>query len=248
MNLIKVDIESLQTVLLVVMLSSLSSLTISKSCLKPEENVTIICNRVSFYHFQVVGRLLTCKSSNKSMNSTIPESMLSSVVHANESEVKNINEIETLYVNNADVEFLPTGIKNKFKKLRALYIQSSKLLSITKENLEEFGSSLEFLWLPDNNIVAIEADLFEYNANIKVFSLNRNLVYYIEPAFFINLMRLKKIQNVNLQSIGCMDQEFDSTQGHNMKTFKWDDFKCHHGLVEIETLTKSSLDNELCML
>lgn len=248
MNIIKVDIESLQTVLFVVILSSLSSLTVSRSCLKPEEQVTIICDRVSFYRFQVIGRLLTCKISYKSMISTVPECRLSSVVHANGSEVKNINEIETLFVNNADVEFLPTGIKNKFKKLRALYIQSSRLLSITKENLKEFGGSLEFLSLPDNNIMSIDSDLFEYNANVKVFSLNRNHIYYIEPEFFTNLMRLKNLQNVNLQSIRCMNQEFDSTQGHIIETFKWDDHKCHHGSVKIETLTESSLHNELCKL
>lgn len=124
----------------------------SQSCSEKLENVEIICSKLSVMNLTYTPEVLVCYSElemSSSINSTLPESSVSSVVHSNRSKVENLSEIEAIWIEKAIVKFIPKGINNFLPNLRVLYIGNSGLLSVKKENLKEFGNSLELLALHD---------------------------------------------------------------------------------------------------
>lgn len=205
---------------------SFSSLMSCQLSLNDVDKIEVVCASIEDAIWPPIGSYLTCKA-DKSMKSEFSDSSVSRVVHSNRSEVKNIAEITALSVEHAtSVNFIPFGIKSHFSDLKVLLIYSCNLLSVSKENLRQFGSSLEFLSVQSNKLTSIDANLFEYNPNLKVIWLYNNPISHIDPEFFTSLKKLKKIQNVDLSPVKCMDQSLSSLSGHNITSFKWKNENC----------------------
>lgn len=204
----------------------------SQSCTL--QKVGIICDKVDSIEWSLLGKLRTC-IGNHLFNSTVPESSISSVVYSNGSDVFHYANIEALQVESATVKFIPTGIMNKFRYIKALKIVHSGLLSVNKGNLKEFGDSLEFLNLNDNKLTILDGDLFEYNKNLKTANFIGNPIRHIDHAFFSNLNNLKNLHSIGLYEVLCMDQEFIASGGKNIATFKWKNEKCTDESARIET-------------
>lgn len=209
------------------------------------QNIEIICERIKIAHLEAkIGDVLTCYA-DKSMKSTIPGSAVSSVVHKNGSEVTNLDNVEGLGIFKATVKFIPTNLGKKIPNLKFLEITLSGLLSVNKENFREFGDSLRGINLAGNKIISIDADLFEYNSNLYIIQLVQNPLRHIEPEFFHNLKNLKNISEVDLESAGCMNQQFDKRFGtsHNMEIFAWKSEDC---IDETARVDEQNLIQEAC--
>lgn len=168
----------------------------SQSC--SLNKVEIICSEIGNVSFLIVDTLLTCTSSSTIVIS-IPETFVSSIVHSNESKVTNLTPIKALDFQHASaMKFIPDGIKAKFPNMKALRIFSSGLLSASKENLKQFGNSLEWLVLANNSLTYIDADLFEYNPNLKAIWLSKNHIRDIDDDFFTNLKILKTVTLIDI--------------------------------------------------
>lgn len=201
-----------------------------------EENcfIKIICRSIGDVKWHFKGSHLTCVGDD-SIKSEFSDSLVSSVVHKNESEVSNLDEITGLFIFDAEeVKFIPSGLKKHFPILKGLRISSSGLLSVTKEDLKQFGSSLEHLSLFNNNIKSINADLFEYNPNLKAIFLVGNPIRHIDPEFFANLKQLKSLEVVSLSYFGNSGQEFSTSRGHDIATYKWNNENCTDSTAKIQ--------------
>lgn len=205
--------------------------------------VKIVCTNILNFGWPDLGFIPTCLAED-SMNTIIPGSSVSSVVHINGSEVRNLLEIEGFQTYRGMVKFIPTGIMRKFTNLKVLVIYETGLLSVTKDNLREFGSSLEKLSLSKNKLIFIDADLFVFNPNLKDIWITNNPIRHIEPGFFANLKNLEYVNFLTLGSAGCMSQTFDAERGDNIDTFEWSSENCSDESARSET--QSLIDDALC--
>lgn len=152
---------------------------------------------------------------------------MSSVVHSNnKTEVTNLAQITGLQFERAKLNFIPYGIGNNFSNLKLLIISSCGLLNVNKDNMKDIGNSLELLSLTDNKLIFIDADLLEYNSNLRIIWLYDNRIRHIDPEFFLNLNKLKSLNVVDMKPAGCMKQSFYTSKGHDIATFKWNNDNC----------------------
>jgi hypothetical protein len=90
------------------------------------------------------------------------------------------------------VNYFPRGITKYFKNIRIVEIGHANLKEITKEDLKEFGDKLKKLYLLNNQIEVIEADLFIYNKNLEDISMT-NKIKHIENGAFDHLKNLNTL-------------------------------------------------------
>lgn len=225
-------------ILLLIAACSASFLVKSQDCSPDEKHlrlVEIICAKVTNEKWSDAEFHLTCEGDNAT-TSNFPDSSVSSVLHSNRSEVANLPDIIGLSFREVTMKFIPLGIKFKLVNLKVLQIYDCGLLGINKENLQEFGSSLEGLHLQINKITSIDADLFAYNPNLKYIGLFDNPIRYIEPEFFTNLKHLKGLKFLDLETSSCMNQTFSAVEnGHDITTFVWQNENCTDTTAHDET-------------
>lgn len=162
---------------------------------------------------------------DKSIISTSPASLVSSVVYEDGCDVKNPSSITGLAIKFATITFIPTGFRRILPNLKGLMIYKCGLMSVSKSNLKQFGDSLKYLVLDRNEIMYIDADLFEFNPNLKEISFDENPIRRINPEFFTNLKRLKNLQLVEFHSCTCINHEFNYKR-QDISTFTWDNYYC----------------------
>lgn len=208
-------------------------------------NVTNLCSSVSHRSYIIVGTLLTCVGDNSTISEYPGISVTSVFDTSKNSTITNLENIQGLFIAKAPLfKFIPSGIKRIFPNLKAIIIESSGLLCVNKEDLKEFGSSLQYLELFRNLLTFIDANLFEYNQNLTFINLSFNPLRYIEPAFFTNLKIIKSLEQIHLNIVGCMDQYFATASGHNIKTFIWSHEGCSDESAKTEM--QNFINNEAC--
>lgn len=214
------------------------SLIKSQPCLN---RMAIICASIKNESWTIAD-FLTCNGV-ESISTTYSNARVILVEHSNGSEVTNISEIPALNIQHASVKFIPFGIKAKFINLKLLQISSCGLLSVSKENLKEFGSSLELLSLDYNKLISIDDDLFEYNSNLKAIYLYSNPLRFIGPDFLKNLQRYKTLQYIDLEFSGCISQVFSTGYDRDNAIWKWTNEKCSDfsAKLEMQKLTKGTI-------
>lgn len=233
-------------ILMAVLLLIISSLaSISESC--SSNKIEITCLDITTID-TVLPYPLRC-IAGRPFISTVPDLSVASVVHSNGSAVSNLKQIGSLSIFNAPgLKFLPSGIKKTFTNLHELSVISCGLLSVHKKDLKEFGKALEKIAFETNMIIAIDAELFEYNTNLKWISLTGNPIRHIDNGFFLNLKHLKSIELVALRSLSCIDQEFRASRGDNIMHFEWHNGVCFDGTAVGDTQCLQCLsDKELCL-
>lgn len=89
--------------------------------------------------------------------------------------------------------FFPQNIKNFFKNAQKIYFSSANISTLSKYDLQPFGSQLTGFWFHDNNFEAIESDLFEFTPNIDYIHLDQNKIKFVGSGAFSSLKNLKKL-------------------------------------------------------
>lgn len=199
--------------------------------------VEIICKDDENGNYVVLGEILRC-FADSSLSVQSRDTAISSVIGVNKSSLSNYSKIKALDIRDAKLKFIPTGIINFFPNLIAIYIQSSGLLAVSKEDFRELGNSFEWLAIHDtNSITYIEADLFLYNPNMRFIYFNGNPLRYIEPDFFKNVKKFERIESISFESVGCMNQKFTNSSQNDIKSFVWKNQGCSDEAARIETQT-----------
>lgn len=221
--------------MLILYIAICSLLAKSQSCsVLNAAEIDIVCKSIGAPGYQIVNPI-SCCYGDSSITVTFSDSTVRSILNQNKLEMENLAEIKGLYIVRATVKFIPTGIKNKIKNLKLLGISSCGLLSINKENLKEFGSTLELLDLYGNKITSIESDLLEYNPNLIAFYLNgNNPIKHIDPEFFINLKKLKNILLIEIANSGCTTNSFRAATS-KLAAFQWNREICVDETAKTET-------------
>lgn len=160
------------------------------------------------------------------------------------------NEIEALDLRGAKLKFMPDGIKKKIPKLKAFRIMSSGLTYVDSENMKQFGMDLMYMSLKDNKITVLDADLFQYNLNLKFIKLDNNPLKFIGHDFFTNLHYLKQIHSVAMTGCECMSQTLYGSEGQKLEKFIWLNEKCndtaawHVNYLKLPEITRKMRESE----
>lgn len=224
------------SVLLVIFVAFARNSVESKDC--SSNDVKIICSAIEdHYWYKYKNHFLTC-FVDKSMSSTNFGASVSTVKH-NGSEIANLAEIEGFLIREsppAAVKFIPFGLKKKFPRLKALQFDQTDLQGVKKENLKEFGDSLQYLYLIKCKIISIDADLFEYNPKLGFVNFNGNPIRHIDADFFKNLIPMKYFTYIGFLNAGCMDTWY-SYKMSLLKYFtsRWHNEKCIDETARVET-------------
>lgn len=208
----------------------------------------LMCHEITtLNYFDQIANLETIESVQNCqaqlLNIQAQESEITSIIAVNGTAL-DTTEIESLYLNESTVSFMPTGFTNVLPNLKFVNFIAVGLQQLDKGNLEQFGSSLLVLDVSSNQISHLEADLFEYNQNLKAIGLSNNAIEFIDSAFFDNLRMMNSLFVLVLQNAGCMDQNFERTNPEDLLSFEWDTDNCSDG-SETEGTTETEQTTEI---
>jgi hypothetical protein len=204
------------------------------------EEVKIVCAGLGYGSWQVMGQVYECFTGDASIDLvTTPNSVVTSITHRNGSAVQTANQIEMLQLWSMRINFIPNNLKTMLPKLKAIVIYNARLLSISKENLQQFGDSLEFVNFGYNQLTSLDGDLFENNLNLKLIAITSNPITHIHPKFFETLKKMENIEYVGLQGLTCMNQIYLRENHGSITNFQWNNSDC---LNEIDTTTELPIE------
>lgn len=91
---------------------------------------------------------------------------------------------------NIDFACFPKNLEKLFVNLDRIQINHTKIATLTRSDLQPFGSRLRKLWFQNSLIEVIPADLFEDTKNLETISLVNNYIKYVGSGTFNNLRKL----------------------------------------------------------
>ncbi|KAL7050345.1 hypothetical protein ACKWTF_004048 [Chironomus riparius] len=123
----------------------------------------------------------------------------------NHQELMTNLDVRGLMIDNIkNLKKIPFGLTKVFPNLIYLQIRRCGLTSLTKRDL--FGlEHLKGLWLPENNIVSLDADVFENCQGLKFLSLHKNKLKFISSDVF---KPLKNLSDANFCENTCIDKNY----------------------------------------
>lgn len=228
-----------------------TSTALTLNCIREPKRIKINCLFMKTIKYSnEVGDIKRCEADS-AISSTIPETSVTSLLYRNNMIENETKEIDGLYIDQADVKFIPTGIEVAIKKLKALSIMASGLLIVEKDNLQVFGENLVYVDFQKNQIRFLDANLFDSNTNLKVANFWDNSIGSIQADFFTIIKSLKQLQQLNLGSNKCINQIFQASKKDNesitIENFVWSHENCTNvTAVTVKDETEKSLYSLLC--
>lgn len=108
-------------------------------------------------------------------------------INETHKEIKTIDDVRGIKFDNiTSLSFFPQNIENFFKNLTLILVRSSNLQEINQKDLRPF-ENLQYLFLAKNNLMTIEAELFEFNKKLKIIWLDMNKISQIDKHAFNGL-------------------------------------------------------------
>lgn len=204
-------------------------------CDDQKSYTNVICGKLVNEDWIAIGNILACIDSSSS-DITKPNTKIIEIngvggSHLNETIKKNISALEFV---GRKIKFIPRKLKTELPGLKAFSCEKCGIVSIEKDDLEQFGNDLELLWLPNNLLSSLMSNLFVFNQNLKLINIAGNPLKYIEPEFFDNLKYIKHIESLNMTKCGCVDENFHFTP--DTKSIQWNDSKCNDLSVKFENV------------
>lgn len=153
----------------------------------------LTCEYSCEVEYQVISRVCRCKviDFNSHKRETISEV----------DGLPDASNVELLLIDEQKMKFLPENIHNFLPNLKGIVIDSSELVSFTKNDLKPFGQ-LIFLFIGNNNIEELENDLFENNKALQWVSFINNFTKRIGGDI---LNHTESLQFANFQRNSCIN-------------------------------------------
>lgn len=130
-------------------------------------------------------------------NDTVTEVIESHMKGSTNKNVKLLN------IDRQPYNKIPKGITKFFQNLVGLFVQDSKLQSVSNKDLRPFPK-LQYLSLYGNLIESIENDLFKFTPNIVYVNFGWNLLMHVGTGI---LKPLKKLSTVSFYRNTCISSE-----------------------------------------
>lgn len=159
----------------------------------------------SFHNGKFYYKCLISKSS-------IPENIEQVRFSGHHSDKKSHDDVTFVYFDDCFISRVPQGLTNLFPNLKILWINSSRLSEIWKEDLVEYRSIKEF-GCTYNFIEFLPGNLFEGFKNLTQISFCGNKLEIIEPHI---LNGLDKLKVVNFSGNPNFDKFFSNISGYNL--------------------------------
>jgi Leucine-rich repeat (LRR) protein len=109
---------------------------------------------------------------------------------------RNITDVENLHEDFKGLSFygnrfnfFPQNMETFFKNIEDIVVSDSGLLEIEQADLMQF-KKLKILNLQINDIIRLEAGLFDFNPDLESFTINYNKITFIQPNIFDHLTKL----------------------------------------------------------
>ncbi|KAG5680454.1 hypothetical protein PVAND_009962 [Polypedilum vanderplanki] len=166
-------------------------------------SVTIKCNYYMSGNWPTYRRGYQCDVQNKEVFTG--ERVTIENVEGNHENGKSDDDVKFFFIDSAYLKYFPRNLENVFKNLELIFIQYSKLIEITSEDLKPFPKLKNFK-LYENPIEVIREDLFIHNIELEVLDLYKNEINHIYPKA---LSHLNKLRAIDLRGNVC---EFDKNQ------------------------------------
>lgn len=230
-----------------------------ESCEENLMKVEIFCSE---YHNRTYGfanwlnmRVYECYSLKQNIGSRAPNAKVTSVVDANGPVSESDRaKIESLYIGESKIDFIPGGIKAMFPNLKVFIVKNSELLVVRAEDLRQFGNSLEMLTIAYTEITSLDRNVLDNNPNLIVIEFYGNKrLKYIDPALIASFKSMKKAKYIDFQMSACISQTFDDRRDE-IGSFVWNSQGCLDQIavlltkfVELLGQNLQSLNNESCM-
>lgn len=115
------------------------------------------------------------------------------------------------------MKFWPADIKKKFPKIVQFEIIRSGLTHLEREDMRQFGDDLIQANFDGNLLTALEGDVFEFNSKLEYIGLHHNPLKFIDPQFFRNFLKLRKLNWVEIQNSDCINQDSRAPRIMNWK-------------------------------
>lgn len=138
-----------------------------------------------------MGSMWTVSGNHYICNATVINSgapYLQKVTGVHQTGKTNDN-VEFLYIIGQYLPFFPDGIAGIFKNLKALWIMSSSLTSISANDLRPFPQLLVVI-VNGNKLTSIDGDLFKYTPSLTYVNFNDNQIEHIGNNLVTNLNNL----------------------------------------------------------
>ncbi|XP_070507834.1 uncharacterized protein MAL8P1.12-like [Chironomus tepperi] len=152
-------------------------------------SVDILCEYAN-YDFTSTDELYSCIVKNDlKINSS--DVKINEVKGSHKSGKSN-DLVSGLVIDNKKTEYFPSNLDEKFKNLLALKIKYGRLKEIHQDDLKKF-SKLRYLNLDENNIEALDDDLFEFNTELELIWFGKNKIKSIGRSTFDKLSQLSDL-------------------------------------------------------
>lgn len=161
------------------------------------ESLDVSCE-FRFENWAVIERVYDCKVIHINI---ISPSQTIEKVHGVHHAKKSDKSVMALNIFGQSCHYFPDGIHDVFGNLEGLLIAYCGLKSISSSDLKPF-TLLQVLFLPNNDIVVLEKDLFKFNYRLKAVVLSNNRIKHI--AFEI-LTPMKQLTKIFLYKNHCID-------------------------------------------
>lgn len=117
--------------------------------------------------------------------------MVTSVTGVHESGKSNMDVLH-FDSQNKIFNYFPQNLNNFFGNINHILIYSANISTLTKKDLQQFGSKLQKFWFYKNQLEVLEADLFEDTPNIEWIYLDENKLKFVERGTFVKLQKLSQ--------------------------------------------------------
>ena len=108
-----------------------------------------------------------------------------------------------LFIDHQTAHYLPKGIGRFFPNLNGLAVWSSKLKSLTQDDLKPLKQLLSVTF-NDNDVTDLEDGLFEYNSKLQIVSFNDNKLKLVGENV---LSILKNLNQLHFQNNVCINDD-----------------------------------------
>lgn len=130
------------------------------------------------------------KCDVKSFKITSKDDQTITEITGDHTSGRNHSDVKYFHSQQNTVKFFPLKLADFFMNLDHVLIYTATLSEIHSSDLKQFGGKLKGIWLDNNEVEYLEADLFQHNPNLIYITFWKNKIRHIDDGTFKNLEKL----------------------------------------------------------
>lgn len=211
-----------------------------KSQTKTKINITcsnFVVYSYNSYHDNSLKKIVSCVISN-SLIVKYPNVQVAKVLNKDQT-LSNTSATEGVSVDGAgNMNFLPSGIKENFPKLKVLAVYDSKLIHLDSYDMKQFGSDLVYARFYKTSLTALDGGIFEFNPNLFFINFENNPLKYVDPLLFENFKHMTALIEVDINRSDCINKVLVKNETENFENVDWNAEKCNDDNEKIKNLER----------